>query len=63
MRIVDFECEPGDVLILKEYDPEKKRCTGRQVSKKVSFVLKTKEQKFWREEDIEKYGFQVIGLK
>ncbi|MBI1863989.1 DUF3850 domain-containing protein [Candidatus Woesebacteria bacterium] len=63
MRIADFECEPGDTLILKEYDPGTQKYTGREISKKITFVLKTKDQKFWKKEDIEKYGFLVMGLK
>ncbi len=63
MRIADFECEPGDTLILKEYDPETQKYTGREISRKITFVLKTKDQKFWKKEDIKKYGFLVMSLK
>lgn len=63
MRIADFKCEIGDILVLKEYDPDTKKYTGREIEKKVSYVLKTKEQKFWKNEDIKKYGFLVIAFK
>ncbi len=63
LRLADFECKIGDILVLREWDPEKKEYTGRQVEKKVTYVLKTKEIKFFPKEDIEKHGFQVIALK
>ena len=62
LRLGDFECKPGDVLVLKEWDPKLKNYTGRVIEKKVIYVLKTKTQEFWPREDIEKYGFQVIGF-
>lgn len=37
--------------------------TGRTMEKKVTFVLKTKDVKYWPKEDIEKYGFQIISFK
>lgn len=63
LRLADFECRPGDVLILKEWNPETKEYTGRVIEKKVGYVSKIKELKFWTNEEIEKYGLQVIGLK
>lgn len=63
VRIADFEISEGDVLVLKEWDPEIKDYTGRQIEKEINYVLRTKEQKFWSPEDIEKYGFFVISFK
>lgn len=63
VRLNDFECNPGDVLILEEWNPETKEYTGRKIKKKVNFVLKTKDLKFWSEEDVSKFGFQVIQLE
>jgi hypothetical protein len=63
VRLADFECKPGDILLLEEWDPETRKLTGRKLEKKATFVLKTKELKFFSKEDIAKYGFQVIGLK
>ena len=63
LRLADWECKPGDVLVLKEWDPETKKYTGRVVEKKVTYVVKTKDVKFWPKEEIEKYGFQIIGLE
>jgi len=62
IRLANFDCKPGDILVLKEWDPEK-GFTGRKVEKIVSYVLKTKDLNFWREDEIEKWGYMVVGFK
>jgi len=62
-RVADFKINPGDILILREWDPKKKKYTGREIKKKVTYVLKTKEIKFWKKEDLEKHGLQIISFK
>ncbi len=63
IRLADFACKPGDTLVLKEWDPKTKEYTGRVIEKKVTYVARLKEMPFWKKEDIEAYGFQVIGFK
>ena len=63
LRLADFNCKTGDILVLREWDPKTKQYTGRVIEKEATTVLKTKDIKFWPQEDIEKYGLQVIGLK
>ena len=63
LRLADFECKPGDVLVLKEWNPKTKEYTGRVIEKNVIYVSKTKGQTFWPKEDVEKYGFQIIAFK
>lgn len=63
VRLADFECNPGDTLLLREWDPKAQRYTGRSLEKKVTYILKTKDVKFWPKEDIEKHGLQVIGFR
>ncbi len=63
VRLADFECNTGDTLILKEWDPDTGKYTGREIKKKVTYVGKTKDFTFWNEEEIDKYGYQVIGFK
>ncbi len=63
LRLADWECKEGDILVLREWDPETKKYTGRVLEKKVTFVLKTKNIRFFSKEEIEKYGFQVISFK
>lgn len=61
MRIADFDCQPGDILEQIEvgYDGVP---MGRSVRKKVGIVLKTKDIDFWSQQDIDRYGYQVISL-
>ena len=62
-RLADFECKPGDILVLEEWDPTTATYTGRKLEKKVTYVMKTKDMKFWSKEDVEKLGFQIISLE
>ena len=62
LRLADFDCNPDDILVLKEWDPETKEYTGQEIEKKVTYVIKTKDVRFWPEEDVDKYGFQVISF-
>jgi hypothetical protein len=63
VRLADFECKPGDILVLEEYDPIKKKYTGRKVEKEITYVLNTKKQKYWSQSDINKVGLQVIAFR
>lgn len=64
LRLNDWECKEGDVLVLREWDPEIQKYTGRQVEKKVSYVARFKlDELFWTKEEIEKYGIQIISLE
>ncbi|MDE1855772.1 MAG: DUF3850 domain-containing protein [Candidatus Micrarchaeota archaeon] len=62
VRLADFRCKPGDVLVLREWDPKKKVYTGRKIQKKVKYVAKLREMKFYNRKQIENYGLQVIGI-
>jgi len=62
-RLADFECKEGDTLVLKEWDPKTKDYTGRELKRKVGFLMKTKELKFHTPEEKEKFGFYVIQLE
>ncbi len=64
IRLADFKCSPGDVLVLEEWNPKTKKYTGRKMKKKVTYVARLKSMpQFWPKKDIEKYGLQVIGMK
>ncbi len=63
LRLADWNCNKGDILILKEWDPKTKQYTGRKIEKEVTYVVKTKEINFFTKDEIDKYGFQVIALK
>ncbi len=63
VRLGDFEIKEGDILLIKEWDSNKKVYTGRELRLKVSYVTNTKWQNHWSKEKIEKYGLWVIGFK
>lgn len=64
LRLNRFKCNPGNTLILREWNPKAKKYTGRIVKRKVTFVLKTKDcEKFWSKEEIDKHGFLIMALK
>jgi hypothetical protein len=62
LRLADFECKPGDILVLDEVTKGDKNPTGRSLRKKVGYVLKTKDLDFFSSEDVDAYGFQVMSL-
>lgn len=63
LRLADWECQEGDILVLQEWDPETKKFTGREIEKEVTYVAKTKNMHFWLKEEVEKYGYQIISFK
>lgn len=72
-RVNDFECEPGDILVLEEYEytqgqgtTDGRRPTGRVLRKKVGYVGRTKGFDWLNRPDVrssfEKYSAQIISL-
>jgi len=62
LRLADFNCNPGNVLTLKEWNPATKEYTGREIKKIVTYVGKTKDYSFWTKEKVDKYGYQIISF-
>jgi ASC-1-like (ASCH) protein len=60
LRLADFDVQPGDKLILKEWDNEQQKYTGRTIEVIATYVLKTRNLEFWAQENIDKYGYQII---
>lgn len=63
LRLADFDVNEGDVLVLKEWDPNTKEYTGRELTKNVTYVLRTNDVTFWDKEDVDKYGYQIIAFE
>jgi|TARA_Y100000310_G_scaffold343234_1_gene449913 hypothetical protein len=63
IRLADFEVKPGDLLLLREWDPEKEDYTGRIIEKEISSVIKTKDLEVGSNEDINKFGFQILSFR
>lgn len=63
-RLADFECKPGDTLILEEWDPKTKTYTGRNLTKTAGYILSSKDiPDFHADEKTNKNGFMIISLK
>ena len=62
LRLADFDCAPGDQLVLKEWDPKIKEYTGRETKKIVTYVGRTKDYIFWSPDEISKFGYQIISF-
>ncbi|MDE1825822.1 MAG: DUF3850 domain-containing protein [Candidatus Micrarchaeota archaeon] len=62
IRLADFKCKPGDTLILREWDPKTGDYTGRSAQRRVKYVAMIRGMDFWKREEVEKYGLQVIGF-
>ena len=63
LRLDDFKCNIGDIIVLKEFNPKTKKYTGRVIEKEVTYVLKTKDISFWTEKEIKENGLQILSLK
>ena len=68
-RVADFDCDPGDTLVLDEYEyanDDSSTPTGRSLRRKVGHVGKVKDYDWLNRPDVkadaEKYGFQIISL-
>jgi ASC-1-like (ASCH) protein len=63
LRLADWDCHEGDLLLLREWDPITEEYTGREIEKIVTHVGKTKDMNFWPKEAVERYGYQIISFK
>lgn len=64
LRLDEFECAPGDTLVLREFDSSKKDYTGRELRKTVTYVGKFKpDELHWPVEEVNKKGLQIISFK
>ena len=60
LRLADFKIKAGDIFVLEEWDPKKKKYTGRKLRKKVKYLLKFGLDDFGQKKEIEKKGLYVI---
>lgn len=63
VRLGDFECAEGDILRLLEFHPIQRKYTGRQLERKITFIMNTNDVDFWTHEEIEEHGLMIIALK
>ena len=63
LRLADFDVKKGDILVLREWEPKTKEYTGRILEKEAVYIIKTKNLKFWPDEKIKKFGYQIISFE
>ncbi len=66
LRLNDFDVNEGDVLLLEEWDKDKKEYTGRTIEKTVTQINKFKLDDlyvFWSEKEIKEKGIQIISME
>lgn len=61
LRVNDFKVNEDDIMVFKEWDPEKKRYTGRSVRRVVKRVNELKPLDYYTATDLKK-GLLVIEL-
>lgn len=62
VRLADFDCEPGDLLVLKEQTGDE--LTGREIECEVLYEFNTKDiEKFYSKKDIEKHGLAILAIR
>lgn len=63
LRLADFDVREGDMLVLEEWDNVGRKYTGRKIEVIANYILKTKGQAFWSQEEVDTYGFQIIQFE
>jgi ASC-1-like (ASCH) protein len=60
LRLADFKIKKGDIFVMREWDPRKKKYTGRTIKKKVNHILYFKLNQFGQEREIKRKGLYVL---
>lgn len=64
LRLADFDVAEGDALKLREWNPDSKQYTGREIIKKVTYVGKFDVNNlFWPLEEIKQKGLYVLSIE
>jgi len=64
IRLADFKCKPGDILVLEEQDQKTKKLTGRKIECEVLYKFNTKDiEKFYAKEEIDKHGLMILAIR
>ena len=62
IRLADFQIVKGARLVLREWEPKRKKYTGRSVRRKVKAVHLVDMTKFHTIAELKKHGLYVIEL-
>ena len=62
LRLADFKAKKGDVLLMREWNPKTRKFTGKELRRKIKYVLKFGLNDYGQRKKIEKKGLYVLGL-
>ncbi len=62
-RLADFALAPGDIILLKEFDPRTNAFTGRETKKACKHVAKFNPLDFYAVEQLKKFGCYLIEFE
>lgn len=63
-KLADFDLQNGDQVKFQEWDPVKEKYTGKEYVRTVKRVSKHKSPtRYWKKEDLEKFGMYIIEWK
>lgn len=62
IRLANFVPRVGDVLWLREWDPATEDYTGRELRRRITYLVETRDLRFWTEKAKADFGFHVMGL-
>ena len=63
VRVANFNVNVGDIILLREWDPETMSYTGRSVEKTVSFVNKVELDKIGDVDEIVEKGLYIMEIE
>ena len=61
-KLADFNLQNGDQIKFREWDPQAKKYSGREYTRKVKKALKHESptRYYWSQAELEKYGMYII---
>ncbi len=63
LRLGDFKIDEGDILVLREWDPETSSYTGRELERQVGHVghwMESELEMYWTTDQLRQPGLQAI---
>lgn len=64
VRLADFRCKSGDILVLKEQKHGSNETTGRKLECEILYKFNTKDmEKFHSKKEIAKHGLVVLAIR
>lgn len=61
-RLADFEIEPDDILVMREWDPQSKEYTGRVAEAKIGHIGTVMSRRWDKPEDEQLYPHYILSL-